>query len=440
MHAVPRWLGQCRMQLLPYFSRRVYGIDILRGICCVLVMLRHHNGHYPASWQKDRHIDPGFQGMLRDPFSVWLKDSGWVGVDIFFVLSGFLVCGQLIPNNTSSNSDSNSSLTSSHVDTRTFLIRRGLRIYPIHYIYVILAILGVLFSETWAALTPHRVFGEVFFLQNMIGDSNGLQGSLQGLTWSLAVEEQFYLILPLLMSVSGAYFPYAAVGIVLTAAVNRLLLVFVWGPEFVGWRGPHEYKTLHYHGTFCRIDGMMIGCLLVWLSIVHKKQFKRYFEHAWTGVLGAVVLAGSVSLCRMSKDYYQPAAGYLVNSLAACFVVASMNTVKQISNRFLYIALSPIAFMGFYSYAVYLFHMFFRTAISYLSVHKEYISNELALVLYFAAMSLAFGWLVTAVVEAPVSRLRALFVFAKPSFSEPHSSNSSPRDVDQKIEQNVPAD
>ena len=246
----------------------------------------------------------------------------------------------------------------------------------------------------------------------MIGGSNGprgAHGSLQGHTWSLAVEEHFYVLLPLLVLLSGTLLPFAALSIIAVTNINRLLLVFVWGPDFPGWGSSEDFKYVHYHSTYMRMDALLFGCLLVWFSMKHARHYQRIFEHAWTGALGAAIIVGSVSLCRLSPKYYQPTAGYLVNSIGACFVVASMNTIKQVHNRVLYTLLYPLAFTGFYSYAIYLFHMFFRTAFSYFSLYKGYLSDPLAFALYCAS-SIGAGWMVTNVVERPVSKFRAYLV------------------------------
>ena len=83
----------------------------------------------------------------------------------------------------------------------------------------------------------------------MIGGSNGprgAHGSLQGHTWSLAVEEHFYVLLPLLVLLSGTLLPFAALSIIAVTNINRLLLVFVWGPDFPGWGSSEDFKYVHY--------------------------------------------------------------------------------------------------------------------------------------------------------------------------------------------------
>src|SRR6266571_2966218 len=127
-------------------------LDVLRGIAVLLVIFRH----YPVS-------------------KVAL--GGWIGVDLFFVLSGFLISGLLFSDLTSNGS----------IALRRFYIRRGLKIYPAFYFFLA----GT--SLLWPVVLPHKfLLSEVFFLQSYLPH-------IWQHTWSLAVEEHFYFVLPLLL-------------------------------------------------------------------------------------------------------------------------------------------------------------------------------------------------------------------------------------------------
>ena len=126
-------------------------------------------------WLPIRTLEPG---PIRQVL-FWLQHGGWVGVDIFFVLSGFLVSGLLFRE------------YQVHQSLRIgrFLVRRGLKIYPAFYLLILLTI--------WLDLAPYdvrKVLGEVFFLQSYYN----LFGSIWTHTWTLAIEEHFYILLALL--------------------------------------------------------------------------------------------------------------------------------------------------------------------------------------------------------------------------------------------------
>lgn len=138
----------------PVGSGREIELDFLRGLAILLVL----DYHAPVRW-------------MTAPFH-WLgfPNFGWVGVDLFFVLSGFLVGGLLIKE----------WRTQGRVDSRRFLLRRSFKIWPQYYVF--LAVMLVTGHRNW-----HELRGNLLNLQNYLG---GVPH-----TWSLAVEEHAYLLL-----------------------------------------------------------------------------------------------------------------------------------------------------------------------------------------------------------------------------------------------------
>jgi peptidoglycan/LPS O-acetylase OafA/YrhL len=109
-----------------------------------------------------------------------LSKVGWVGVDLFFVLSGFLISGLLF---VEINKDG-------RIGWGRFFVRRGFKIFPPFYVFLVATIL----LEWWLSdrlIRPRELLAECFFFQNYFKDYR-----FWGHTWSLAVEEHFYLLLP----------------------------------------------------------------------------------------------------------------------------------------------------------------------------------------------------------------------------------------------------
>ena len=190
----------CRMEK----RVRIPELDGLRGVAILLVIFYHYTNGNPLT---------SHDGL---PFYVQrAAGAGWSGVDLFFVLSGFLIGGILI--------DARGSATY----FRTFYIRRFFRIIPIYYVWICLYI--GMFVIAGSAVRAHsfsgkalphgfEVYAHLFFLQNLLPDVSsapGLWGAWFSHLWSLAVEEQFYLIAPLLI----ALFPVRRLPIVLSAIV-----------------------------------------------------------------------------------------------------------------------------------------------------------------------------------------------------------------------------
>ena len=144
-------------------AARITGLDLLRFIAVMLVLFRHL--HPPAD---------GFSGWGR--ILELLQNGGWVGVDIFFVLSGFLV----------------SRLLFSEFKRRgdfflgRFLVRRAFKIYPAFWVLIAVTVAVRLF-RSHPDLSSRNLVNELLFIQNY---GFGLWGH----TWSLAVEEHFYLL------------------------------------------------------------------------------------------------------------------------------------------------------------------------------------------------------------------------------------------------------
>src|SRR5262245_62043709 len=139
---------------------RVPQLDVLRTAAILLVM-----GHHPVvHWSDEQAV----------PASIWWWHRlGYTGVDLFFVLSGFLVSGLLF----------GEQVRTGTIDVRRFLIRRMFRIWPGYYLY--LAVLAVLVLRMGSPLT--RMLPFLVHLQNYFFDQ-----PLSPHTWSLAVEEHFY--------------------------------------------------------------------------------------------------------------------------------------------------------------------------------------------------------------------------------------------------------
>ena len=161
-------------------SGRIPELDGLRGLAILLVLLCHFVGN------SDHTSLP-----LRLDRFCWVLRSGWMGVDLFFVLSGFLIGGILLDSRSSGNY------------FRRFYIRRVHRILPIYFLLMLLFafIVGILqfFPQGRATVSLRELLVLpkcIFFLQNFFGSFTNFQWRWFVVTWSLAVEEQFYLVAP----------------------------------------------------------------------------------------------------------------------------------------------------------------------------------------------------------------------------------------------------
>ncbi|WP_323383134.1 acyltransferase family protein [Myxococcus dinghuensis] len=248
---------------------------MLRGLAIFIVVLFH----YPR---------PEGHEAYRT-----LANFGWTGVELFFVLSGFLIGSQLLEQVARGEEPS----------FKRFYLRRSLRILPPYLIVVALYVFVPAWSES-PLETPAWRF--LTFTQNFGLRRNGFSHA-----WSLCVEEHFYLALPLLVlalrgRVRAAHLLVGAAGLV---AAGMLLRGVLWqrhfsmfGPDDIGWRG---YDTLLYYPTYARLDGLTFGVLLAALRVFRPAVWERWTRGPRAGALAVVGLACLGGVLWLNEAYFR---------------------------------------------------------------------------------------------------------------------------------------
>jgi peptidoglycan/LPS O-acetylase OafA/YrhL len=274
---------------------RLRQLDGVRGCAILLVLVWHYYCCQVRATPGSFAYEAGF----------WLRLT-WSGVDLFFVLSGFLITGILLDNRDASNYFS------------TFYIRRACRILPLYYVFLFGFVIttGLLFGPTdrwrWVLNEPLPLWSHATFTQNILMGSKMTFGSnWLGATWSLAVEEQFYLVLPLLVYfLPRRVLPILFLGLICSAVMLRAYAT-------------NRFQA--YVGAPWRADSLMTGALLAWcvrneafLGFVTRHRLKLYpilaalaggavlitwrgprhgaaFDHVWLACLcGVFILAAYV--------------------------------------------------------------------------------------------------------------------------------------------------
>jgi peptidoglycan/LPS O-acetylase OafA/YrhL len=272
---------------------------------------------------------------------------GWTGVDLFFVLSGFLIGGILVD---ARNSPSY---------FKTFYVRRVFRIIPIYYLWIVayLVLMGVagnyirLHSNSGRMmLRGFPIYAHFLFLQNMmIIPFAGLTGAWFSHLWSLAVEEQFYLLSPLAVRLLSnrsltSFLKYLIVAVPLMRIVLLVLHANAW---LVSVLMP------------CRADSLAVGMLaaVYW----RKKEFRQWLlEHGGilNGILGALFL-GVLTLWKWSPDAETPGMESIGFTWLAAFYVVILFVVL-LRKESLIARLSRTAWLrefGKVSYCMYIIHL-----------------------------------------------------------------------------------
>jgi peptidoglycan/LPS O-acetylase OafA/YrhL len=234
------------------------GLDLLRLLAVLLVM--GHHLHLSADYN---------QGWLKDALGYLIR-GGWIGVDLFFVLSGYLVSGLLF-----SEYRKYKQVRPAH-----FLIRRGFKIYPAFWVFILITVLIRLSSGV--PVTWSEVGGELLFVQNY-------WTSLWGHTWSLAIEEHFYIGLALIVGwlcrKNGVqrlhWLPWLFVGMAILCFCFRLL----------AWQIYDGYSSFtHLHQTHQRVDSLFAGVTLSYLVYFHDFNTRLQRLPTWFLLLAGCAL------------------------------------------------------------------------------------------------------------------------------------------------------
>lgn len=267
-------------------GKHVPALDGLRGLAILLVLSWHSVFSYKLQHQ------PRLQWLLN------LGGMSWSGVDLFFVLSGFLIGGILLDARESPRY------------YRTFYARRAYRILPLYFLVLIPC--WLLLQATHVGWVP-SIWDTVFsgpvpswtyftFTQNVgIAIAGVMSGEALSVTWSLAVEEQFYLALPLIMrQVGRKYLIYVITGFILAAPLLRVGLI-------------HFYSNgvfRNYFLTPCRADALGLGVLCALLVRDQRAWgfLKRHrgLLYGITALLGMGLLALVIKLQSMTSGTYSP--------------------------------------------------------------------------------------------------------------------------------------
>lgn len=296
-------------------NNRSAGLDFLRCVAVVLVMFRHY--------------------CISDITS----QVGWIGVDLFFVLSGFLVSGLLFKEYKQTGT----------IDAGRFLIRRGFKIYPAFWAVLIIHLLYFFYKGK--EIMPEKVLSELFFVQNFFPN-------IIGISWTLAIEEHFYFLLVFLIMIC----------IKKSLLENKKAIVGTCIATFCTCLALRVYLTVskpfndwtHFYPTYLRIDSLVFGVLIAWCYHFRSKDYTAFLANRKILLHAVIILGLSLPFLFSYNHVVMNTIGLSLLYIAFGGVMSRVESSKWFQAKWLL----PVIYVGRYSYSIYLVHLLCGPAIA----------------------------------------------------------------------------
>ncbi|MBL0927132.1 MAG: acyltransferase [Phycisphaerales bacterium] len=353
-------------------------LDGVRGLAILLVMVYHQTVMNPAAETAPaavRWLDAAWLNVMH---------AGWCGVDLFFVLSGFLITGILFDAK----------------GTRRYFVnfyaRRTVRIFPLYYavVFVSLVLLplavklaggaGPLVAEKmekFARLEGSATWYWLYLSNFSIAAAGQFRHAILDISWSLAIEEQFYIVWPTVVYLfSRSALVRICLGLVGFALLFRVAGV-LWWDQWAAWAGWNARPIALYVLTPARIDGLALGALV---ALVLRADGGLETLRRWARPMtlaGGAGFAGSIAADHLAGWHYtrdgytwtdsfagsaMQTVGYtFAGMMFAGLLAAALTAAPGRSRRWIARLFDTwfLKMLGKYSYALYLFHMPLRAAI-----------------------------------------------------------------------------
>jgi peptidoglycan/LPS O-acetylase OafA/YrhL len=342
-------------------SQNYKPIDGIRAIAVLWVIIFH-------AWlfQYNDLTEVG-EKVLENPFLIWIS-KGDLGVDLFFVISGFLIGTILFKEFKRTN----------QLNFKKFYVRRILRLLPV---YVFSMLIGLYFIEgdNWKSAWS-----------NLLYINNYVRGSYMGWTWSLAIEEQFYIVIPFLIAFIFPFFKRKAILFGLLTFIT-IALTYHYSVNIHDFQVPFKSSFLdedwenwfweYYMLTHLRYGGLLCGVIGAYINVYYPERIKAFFNEQqnlasilfclsfvvfiiisfvslgqWTNLQNSIFDGLPNSIPRTYEILHREIFSYAVLFIIFCCLYLDSKIVKPmnsfLSMKFFY----PISQI---SYSAYLFHEMF---------------------------------------------------------------------------------
>ena len=342
--------------------QHINSLDTIRGFA-VIVVLMHH----------------GSYGLFK---------GGWIGVDIFFVLSGFLITTILFKEN---NVNGNISISN-------FYYRRVLRLFPALIIGLVIAYFLWDYSNFQAPADKVKAtFAAAFYYLNLIPQNT--TGNIAHL-WSLSIEEQFYLFWPLsLILILKMEMKKQLYLLLFLTIIVMIFRIFVYNSSLFPNEGFFVINSSRF--TFCRIDSLLMGAFLsiLFINKLYKINIKNYITTLYFSILLFVFFL-IFFFVDQSNAFYNNGGFILTNLLCFITVFLAINTPNHnfFSNK-------VVNWFGLRSYGIYIYHFPIFLVLEQFRVPHD-LFNLLLVTFFRVVITLIVAELSFKFIEKPILKLK----------------------------------
>ena len=265
-------------------------VDGVRAIAVLWVLLFHAWFFQNPMLLAPSGVEQGLDthgGVATSPWMAWLRE-GHYGVDLFFVISGFLIGSILLRELDRSDG----------IDFKRFYWRRAMRLMPV---YVVAGLLGLFFLQ---GKNFENAWANLLYVNNFLP----VDEQYMGWCWSLAIEEQFYLVVPVLLLFTARgrkrWLPKALAVLALGWIIRGGLLAYYgfqieWGDDF------NTRFSLMYDNFYTRYGGLLLGVIAAYLHTRHTERMVRFFNERrlLSAALTLLALVVFVFIGGVQRDY-----------------------------------------------------------------------------------------------------------------------------------------
>lgn len=328
----------------PDLNSHMPALDGLRGFAILLVLLHHAGKLRPNAW--------------FDYIFFQIAQMGWSGVDLFFVLSGFLITNILL-----------NSRQSNHY-FRNFYMRRTLRIFPLYYgVLVVFFLLlprfvQMSYVDSYRWQTENQVFYWAYIINwKMALSADWANTAYFAHLWSLCIEEQFYLFWPLLVYFLGRRGLMTVFFVILPGA---MILRFVLATTYGEWITPYVL-------TFARMDTLALGGMIA--LVARNKSAIVRLAH-WVRSVSLVCVTALLVIILYVGELYPThllTQTFGLTLLAILFgaLLVVLITSPENSRIVRFFSFNPLRTLGKYSYAIYVFHLPLRYLVAKIFIPSD---------------------------------------------------------------------